>query len=107
MLLDRLFRQTIVTIEQFAPALISDFHRYTCRADDVGERESVRQFKPAIDREIALDDGEIDVLNRTRRLRRLQRHDLDSARVLDDVEFGDVDRLAIANLDQAEVAQNP
>jgi hypothetical protein len=41
-LLDRLFRQTIVTIEQFVPALVSDFHRQTRRVDDVGE-ENGRQ----------------------------------------------------------------
>jgi hypothetical protein len=40
--LDRLFRQTIVTIEQFVPALVSDFHRHTRGADDVGE-ENGRQ----------------------------------------------------------------
>jgi hypothetical protein len=32
-------------------------------------------------------------------LRCLQRHDLNTAGILDDVEFGDVDRLAVANLD--------
>jgi hypothetical protein len=52
MLLDRLFRQTIVMIEQFAPALISDFHRYTCRADDVGEengrQDPIRLGKSAV-----------------------------------------------------------
>lgn len=56
---------------------------------------------------MSLNGGEIDVVNRPGRLRCLQRHDLDSAGILDDVEFGDVDRLALANFDQAEVAQDP
>lgn len=38
MLLDRLLRQTIVTIEQLVPAVVSDFHRHTRGADDVGEK---------------------------------------------------------------------
>jgi hypothetical protein len=38
MLLNRLFRQTIVTIEQFVPAVVSDFHSHTRGADDVGEK---------------------------------------------------------------------
>ena len=42
MLLDHLLRQTVVTIEQFMPAQISDFHRCTRGADDVGD-ENGRQ----------------------------------------------------------------
>jgi hypothetical protein len=42
MLLNRLLRQTIVTIEQFVPAVVSDFHRHTRGAGDVGE-ENGRQ----------------------------------------------------------------
>jgi hypothetical protein len=38
MLLNRLFRQAIVTIEQFVPAVVSDFHSHTRGADDVGEK---------------------------------------------------------------------
>jgi hypothetical protein len=42
MLLDGLLRQTIVTIEQFVPALISDLHCHTSRVDDIG-KENGRQ----------------------------------------------------------------
>ena len=41
-LLDRQFGETIMMIEQLAPALISDFHRNTGRVDDVSE-ENGRQ----------------------------------------------------------------
>ena len=38
MFLNRLFRQTIVTIEQFVPAMVSDFHSHTRGANYVGEK---------------------------------------------------------------------
>jgi hypothetical protein len=40
-------------------------------------------------------------------LGRFQWHDLDTGGILDDVEFGYIDGLAVADIDQSEIAQDP
>ena len=82
-------------------------HHVDIRCCHLLQRKGVGQLQAAIDREISLNRGEVDIVERPWRLRRLQWHDLDAPGILDDVEFGDIDRLAVANFDQAEVAQNP
>ena len=51
------------------------------------------------------DLREIHIFEGSRGLGCLQRHDLDAAGILDDIELADVDRFAVADFDQESCAR--